>query len=305
MADKKITIFALTKSTDMNRLILFIFSIIISPIIYAQSGDLIVQGAGQDLHLIHTVAPKENWYSIGRIYNISPKEIAPYNHLTIEHPLSIGQQLNIPLTNVNFSKKNTDKASDEAFVPVYQSKAGAKSVAGYLKVKKELSPLANKAGSAAVSNNAVAQHPVALPIVEKKESAVASKPEPVKQPETKVASAEEHKPEPMTDVATSINFNGGRFKSQYESSGKNSSGAAGIFKSTSGWQDGKYYALINNVPVGTIVKITNPSSGKSVYAKVLGNLADMKENAGLTARVSDAAAGELEGNGRFNVDVKY
>jgi hypothetical protein len=56
-----------------------------------------------------------------------------------------------------------------------------------------------------------------------------------------------------TAPTATINFNGGYFKSDYTESGKSSSGAAGIFKSTSGWQDGKYYALMNNVPVGTIV----------------------------------------------------
>jgi rare lipoprotein A (peptidoglycan hydrolase) len=64
--------------------------------------------------------------------------------------------------------------------------------------------------------------------------------------------------------------------------------------------------LINNVPVGTIVKITNQGTGKSVYAKVLGQLPDMKESAGLTLRLSNAAAAELGvGDGRFSVGVSY
>lgn len=271
----------------MNRLILFVFSIIVGQVIYAQGGDLMVQGSGNDMHLVHTVTPKENWYSVGRIYNISPKEIAPYNHLTIDQPLSIGQQLNIPLTAANFSKKKTAINNDEVWIPLHQ----AKTVVGYLKVKATLSPLADKTNT------------VASPTVAKKEPVTA--PEPAKQ-ETKIAPPVEKKTEPVAEVKTTgTNFKGGLFKSQYESSGKTISGTAGIFKSTSGWQDGKYYALINNIPVGTIVKITNPSSGKSVYAKVLGNLADMKENAGLEVRVSDAAAGELGVEGKFEAEVKY
>ena len=93
---------------------------------------------------------------------------------------------------------------------------------------------------------------------------------------------------------------------QYEENGKAMNGNAGIFKSTSGWNDGKYYALINNVAVGTIVKVSNPVTGKTVYAKVLGNLPDMKESIGLTARISDAAATELEVTGsKFGVELKY
>jgi hypothetical protein len=101
-------------------------------------------------------------------------------------------------------------------------------------------------------------------------------------------------------------FNGGRFKRDFTDGGRSVMGQAGIFKSTSGWQDGKYYALINNVPVGAIVKITDQATGKSVYAKVLGQLPDMRESAGLTVRLSNAAAAELgEREGRFGVGVSY
>ena len=101
-------------------------------------------------------------------------------------------------------------------------------------------------------------------------------------------------------------FNGGKFKGDYSEGGKSMSGQAGTFKSASGWQDGKYYALINNVAVGTIVKVTDQATGKSVYAKVLGQLPEMKESAGLTLRLSNAAAAELgESDGRFAVGVSY
>ena len=63
---------------------------------------------------------------------------------------------------------------------------------------------------------------------------------------------------------------------------------------------------MNNVAVGTIVKVSNPVTNKMVYAKVLGQLPDMKESVGLTVRVSDAAAAELGAIvERFSVEVKY
>ncbi|WP_315821639.1 hypothetical protein [Paraflavitalea speifideaquila] len=103
-----------------------------------------------------------------------------------------------------------------------------------------------------------------------------------------------------------MNFKGGYFRSQYGETGKIVTGNAGIFRSTSGWKDGKFYALMNNVPIGTIVKITFSSTQKTVYAKVLGQLPEMKESLGLTVRLNDAAASELGAeNGKFYVDVKY
>ena len=62
---------------------------------------------------------------------------------------------------------------------------------------------------------------------------------------------------------------------------------------------------MNNVPVGTIIKVENPSSRKAVYAKVLGSLPDMKESLGLAVRISDAAATELGLGSKANVDIKY
>ena len=99
--------------------------------------------------------------------------------------------------------------------------------------------------------------------------------------------------------------NGGFFSIDYTGGGKSASGMAGTFKSTSGWTDGKYYALMNGVTVGSIISVT-ATNGKTVYAKVLGQLPDMKESAGLLIRISNAASAELGlGEGKYSVDVKY
>ena len=66
-----------------------------------------------------------------------------------------------------------------------------------------------------------------------------------------------------------------------------------IFKTQSGWQDGKYYLLINGVEPGTIVKLTNPSNSKTVYAKVLYSMEKIRQNQGVDIRISDAAASTL------------
>jgi hypothetical protein len=59
--------------------------------------------------------------------------------------------------------------------------------------------------------------------------------------------------------------------------------------------DGKYYILANDIEPGTIVKIT-ADNGNSVYAKVLWNMGDMKENAGINFRISNATAAALHEN---------
>jgi hypothetical protein len=63
---------------------------------------------------------------------------------------------------------------------------------------------------------------------------------------------------------------------------KEESGMAATFKSTSGWEDGKYYCLHNAAPAGTVIKISTKSSQRTVYAKVLDVIPDLKKNDGLS-----------------------
>ena len=81
---------------------------------------------------------------------------------------------------------------------------------------------------------------------------------------------------------------------------------AAIFKTTSGWQDGKYYCFHNTALPGTIIKITNNANGKSIYAKVLDAIPDIKQNSGLLLRVSNSAAEELgAGENKFDCSITY
>ena len=182
----------------------FFFCVVMAGFSMGQSVPLVVEGTTNGMHLVHKVAPKENWYSIGRLYNANPKELAPYNGLTLDKPLAIGQLLKVPLNAANFSQ-NGVKEADEVFVPVYHTvqekewmyrlsvnynkvpfeslekwnglghsavlKPGMRMVIGYLKVKSNQSALAAKGSSKII---AAAAPPVA----------VATKPE-EKKPEIK------------------------------------------------------------------------------------------------------------------------
>jgi LysM repeat protein len=87
-------------------------------------------------------------------------------------------------------------------------------------------------------------------------------------------------------------------------SSNTTTGDAATFKSASGWNDKKFFVLINNVPQGTIVRIT--LNKKAVCAKVMGPLPTIKEDAGLIARVNDAAAAALgTEESKFPVTINY
>ena len=100
---------------------------------------------------------------------------------------------------------------------------------------------------------------------------------------------------PSQPAAGSSSASEGAFAVSYKSQAGGTElitkGLAGVFKSASGWKDGKYFILMNEVAPGTLVKVQ--TRGKTIYAKVLWNLGNVKENAGLSYRVSDAAAEAL------------
>jgi LysM repeat protein len=348
-------------------LILLVFTVL-----QLQAQQLMVQQEAGKLYVPHTVQPKENWYSVGRMFNLSPSVIASFNGLKMDKGLSIGQKIKIPLNDQNLAQ-GSQPAADEAFIPVYhtvkekeglyrigqtfnkvsvdQLKAfnkmktddvviGSNLVVGYLKVKKELSPLA---GAAVLPPATVASKPAPTTEAPKATTPPAATPKPVnpppvanKEPEKKepvakpvedkpapVAKPVEDKPAPVTKPAeektvvpppTTVRNDApsteGAFAAVYkdQSKGDNqTTGLAGIFKSTSGWKDGKYYVLMNKVTPGTIVKITSVSTNRVVYAKVLGEIPPGKENDGLLIRISNAASAQLqvaEGS-KFDVSLVY
>jgi hypothetical protein len=100
----------------------------------------------------------------------------------------------------------------------------------------------------------------------------------------------------------------GYFEDQFNAKGKHkkhTSGLSKTFKTASGWSDGKYYILADDINPGTIVKLT-ADNGKAVYAKVLWNMSDLKEGNDVDFRVSNATAAALNENSpSFNLSLSY
>lgn len=328
----------------MKRAFSFAFVLLISIAAFAQTTPLLVQlDNSNQPYLNHSIGPKENFYSIGRIYNLSPRVFAPYNGLELTSPLSIGQALKIPLNEVNFWQTGTRK-ENETVVPVYHVvkqgesvtkisqlfktdnasikswnnlnsdavSVGSKVIIGFLKIDKTLSPLAAQGMNVRSEPTLVKQEPKAEVKKEepkKQEPVIAKKEEPVKQDPPKV---EVKKEEPKIDVSAASYSGNGFFKDEFNrqtNNGKQVNGNAGagsVFKSTSGWSDGKYYVLIDRVEKGTIVLIKNPANGKAVYAKVLGGVEETSPGSGLMFRLSNAAASQLGVSAeKFNAELLW
>jgi LysM repeat protein len=128
--------------------------------------------------------------------------------------------------------------------------------------------------------------------------------EPVKDPEVEQIKAQAtavQKKEEVTPILKTAqqNSNQGFFKASFERQiteqpiSKEQTVTSGIFKTASGWTDAKYYLLMNGIEPGTVVRITNPANNRIIYAKLLGEMNGLKQNEGLSLRVSNAAASAL------------
>ena len=334
----------------LKRSSIFSFLLFIASFSFAQQNNIEIKGSGSSHYIEHIVAAKENFYSIGRMYNVPAKDIAAYNKVPFEAGLSIGQSIKVPLNENNFSQTASVKHG-EILVPVYHSvepkeglyrvsvnynkvplddlkkwnhlqsdeiSVGQALIVGYLTVDKNESSLAS---SGITTNNNASVVTNTAPKTENIKPAITpDRLPPVKNPDVQkeetVNNGTSQPIQPVEHVTTvktksNINFSGGYFKNLYNSqadqkSPVNEMGSAGVFKSTSGWQDGKYYCFNNDAAPGTIIKITDNSTGKSVFAKVLDIIPEIKQNEGLSVIVSNSAAEELgTGENKFDCALSF
>ncbi|MET3880536.1 LysM peptidoglycan-binding domain-containing protein [Chitinophaga sp. OAE865] len=301
----------------------------------AQAQDTLeVQGTSPALYISHIVKKGENFYSLSRAYGLPPKEIAAANKVSMDQGLQLGRKLHIPLTAANFSQK-----ADASGKPVYHKVAeketlyrvsvnynkvpldnirqwnsfsgdGLKKdsyiIVGYVKATggaAEAAPRPEKVKEKATPapEPVVASTPPPPPAAKETPK---KEPEPTPAEETSAPVAAAPAPVKSAPVSSSTDFE--QLYEQQTNGGKKTTSEKGPgtwFKSNA---VGKYYALHNTAPRGTIIKVTNPLNGKSVYAKVLDVIPQMKANAGLIIKLSDSAMQALGSNEtKFYCELSY
>ena len=289
---------------------------------------------------IHIVGKKETLYGIGKKYNVTVAQLKSWNDLKTDNIHENQKLIIIPNNGIKpmvesdvavVEKKSANPLQQVAATTETKSVTANKSVdkkpiattsapetvVTKLPEKQADKPFTQQAPAEQKANVAVAATTIAAPIVnelpEKK----------IEKPVQEVAK-EEPKPvvnqvqtKPVLPIVTSqdsdedevnINLNNisgeGYFAALYHKGKNELTGDAAIFKTESGAAEKKYYILINNIDAGAIVRIT--ARGKTVYAKVLGPLPDIKEDNGLLLRISNAAAVILGiTESRFAVKVNY
>lgn len=292
----------------------------------------------------HTVVAKESFSSIGRKYNVNPRVLATMNNLDYEKGLAIGQILILPVTKGTALLKKPVR--EEVIVrdipikvtsnntPIKHIVAPKETLYGLSKLYKTTIPNIQKWNNLTtdvladglelivgystglpteevVLKDVEETKPVVkkvIPVVKKVVEVVEAPAKEIVKVKKEVAIPKKVVEVPSEEIETTStkDFNNGVFKNAFTSTGEEQTGVAGVFKSTSGWQDGKYYCLHNGATTGTILKIINKVNGKFIYAKVLDTMPDLKPNASLVVRISNAAADVLgAGVNNFNCSISY
>ena len=297
--------------------------------LFAQKEDLIVKSSVNGLYLEHKVVPREGFFSVGRLFNVSPKFLASFNKMDMNKGLFIDQKLRIPLTDTNFTQQGNSgspvyyKVGENEDLGAVSNKFRKVSVANLRnwnnlsgdEVKGDTKIIIGFLNSKEIPSVTINNKPLLLPPVAKVEEKTIAKVEEkkvVKEEAKPIEQKIEEKPVVKQEQKPVISEQG-YFKSHFEQQiktnpvSKSETVASSIFKTTSGWEDSKYYVLIDKVPAGTIVKVVNPSNNKAVYAKVLGEMSGIQQNQGLSIRISNAAASilDISEQDKFIVKINY
>jgi LysM repeat protein len=234
------------------------------------------QAQKKSLANTHFVLESETLYSISKKFNVSVEDLKQWNNLP-DNNIHFGQQLFVSAPTAAEAAKQTAAPSGDTTKQQTESPPAEEKVA--------LADTAQKIDTAqkSIQSSSVDYTPTNTIITVPQQSV---------------------NPDSMSD-----NSNGYFAKDFPPGTGntniKSISGDAMTFKSASGWANKKYYILTNEAPTGSIVKVSS-ANGKTIYAKVLWKLDDMKINQGLQFRISDAAASALNiGDAKFNLTIQY
>lgn len=259
--------------------------------------------------IIHKIEPKETYYSIGRKYNISPKVIMDYNKGI---PLTIGGTLKVP-TNKSYSEKPTSfgnnqnkESSKRESIHVVQIKETLYSIASKYNMRVDDLKLLNNLKTNNLSIGQTLKVLVNDEVSLSREVVKNAEGKPVIIPDNQIkkdniSSGNKIQYIDSTDSESFIEIP----KNKFGITEKNEKGIA-VWINDENLDGTKSYALHSIAPVGTIVKITNPMSNRSVFAKVVGKYTENSTTKDVIIVITKAASEALGAlDKRFLVNLTY
>jgi len=272
-------------------LVLFVFNFVAN----AAIDSIGIEKTNTENYILHKVEKSEGLYAIARKYHSSASAIQEANSLT-NTSLQLGQVLKVPTTQNLSSTKVT------------ATKKTVQTIAHKVKQGETLSAIARKyqitlAEIKTWNNLTDGNIKVGQTLLVKSEKTKGNtSPAIALKKEVKTPVAIEPKTTPEKDnnpVITAKNYS-------YENSKEiNETGLAGWINDKNS-NPKKSIALHNTAVIGTIMKVSNPATGKMVYVKIIGTIPNAIENENLVILLSKAASSLIDATEpKFKVNLTY
>lgn len=306
----------------LKNILIFTFSIFTYAASASSTRDSIgIENLSGKKIILHKIEPKETYYSLSRRYNIAPKKIMDFNNNV---PLGIGSVIKIP-TEQDFSTTkppvvftNRPGNNNNAQETPKTTTGGKKETTHVVQPKETLYAIASKynmrvddlkllnnlsANNLNVGqtlkvlvNESVSIKPEVITNSQGKPEIVRNTPPPVQETPNKIRYVD------STDSsADNLNIQ----RNRYGITEKNEKGIA-VYINDENLGNAKSYALHSIAPIGTIVKITNPMTNRSVFAKVVGKYTENETTKDVIIVINKAVADALGAlDKRFLVNITY
>ena len=322
------------------KLLLTVFLSVFSMSVFART---LADSVGVENHdgkkvILHKLDPKDNFYSIGRRYNVSPKAIIKFNP---DAKMSIGNIIKVPTDRPFVETKPAVVKTN----PVHQNKP----VQQPAETKTQPQPLQqqpaqqqqNQPANTTTDNSAPTQYKVSAgetlysiskrfnttvedivklnglksnsinpgQVLLVKSNTATSQPAPVQtQPTTQNQSVQTQQTQPVvatrdsTSPDSSHHINNANRFGIYE---KDEKGVA-TWMDNDGLDPNKMLVLHRSAPIGTVIKITNVMTNRTTFAKVVGRFTDTEQTRDVIIVMTKNVATALGAlDKRFQVSLSY
>jgi len=265
-----------------------------------------------NLVILHKVAPKESYYSIGRLYSVPPKDIIAFNN---NIALQIGVLVKVP-TQRAFSSAATTKAT----AGKHQANSSEIAIEDYkVGPKESLYAIARKFGTTVedikqLNNLQTTSLSVGQVLKIRANSKQSAANGPAQKPSTPAATQPtaplQNTPPanvtPSTDTPAIAHVEKTKAPGGRLGVTERSERGVAVWIADENLDGTKMLALHRTAPVGTIVKITNPMTSRTTFVKVIGKFTENEATKDAIIVLTKATADLLGAlDKRFQVSIDY
>jgi LysM repeat protein len=310
----------------MMKLKFLLITLLLSSLSVSLFANTLVDSAGVENQdgkkiILHKVAPKETYYAIGRRYNIAPKIIMTYNNNV---PLVPGQVVKVPTdlpfaqpvaaSHVQAQPANTGDAGSIIQYKVAQHEylyGIAKRFNTTVDDIKKLNSLQSTTltpgqviqvrQGASVTQTAVVQS--SAPTLQQP---VPQQPAPVQQQQQPPAPVAKRDSTIVASNDSADSLNRHIPANRYGLLEKNEKGVGVWEDSDTNLDASKKWVLHRTAPIGTVIKITNPMTNRTTFAKVIGRINENEMTKDAIIMMTKSVAESLGAlDKRFHVIISY